>query len=452
MQHADGESIVVVGDLHLAGGRDPNTGAMATHELFFHDDAFARFLDDVRIRASEQGRRSRLLILGDLFDFLRVDGKHAAVTGGRPDTSERATLAKMERVAAGHPAVFAALARFVSAGHALDIVPGNHDIELARASAQEQFKTLLIRCGCAPQSTAQIGFHPWIYFVPGVLYAEHGHQYHDINAFLTLMEPTRHRHPDEIDLPLGSSLDVYLLGLRATTHRVGGASHSSPPTLLGAFRAHPSLLVRTLPQHASFVLSVLRALAAIVGRGQAQRRAAYRDTVLRSHAARIGLSHDALVAIDELSARSTAAMRSRLLRRSVLALRTSLARRLWVGSPRSHPPVENYLQRPAVAIHGILDAADQGVPFYAFGHTHRAEQRPLVARHPPSYLNGGSWIVKEPAAPDATEQRPPFTFVVIERPPGTRAPVARVMRWDDAAGQATPLPDTAPPRTQGDRR
>lgn len=441
MPQDDGQPIIIVGDLHLAGGRDPITGAMDPHEQFFHDDAFARFLDDVRTRAEEQNCRPRLLILGDFFDFLRVRSDRSARTIASLETSDRATQAKMELSAAGHPSVFAALARFVSAGLPLEIVPGNHDIELVRSSTQEGFKNLLMRFGCLSESVAHIRFHPWIYFVPGLLYAEHGHQYHDINAFITLLEPFRHQLRDEIDLPPGSFLDLYLQELFVAAGPSVRGSHLTIRALIRAFRVRPALVFWTLPQHMRYLGLMLRSFASRVGRGQAQRRAVYRKGVLQSHADQLGLSHHTLVAIDELSARTVASMWPRLLRKLVLAPLSSVVARL-VGRPsRPTKQAAGYLHQPAAAIHELVEADGHAVPFYAFGHTHRAEKRPLVTSHSfPYYLNSGSWIVSEPTTTEAVEQSPPFTFVEIDRALGGKERVARVMVWDDAAGHATPVP------------
>ncbi len=439
MPQDDGHSIIVVGDLHLARGHDPVTGKADPNDHFLHDDAFARFLDDVRGRAAKKNQRPRLLILGDFFDFLHVGSDPAAPTAGHPETSDRATLAKLEQIAAGHPAVFAALARFVSAGLPLDIVPGNHDIELVRPSTQEGFTNLLMRFGCLPESKNLISFHPWIYFVPGLLYAEHGHQYHDINAFVTLLEPFQHHGTNNIQLPPGSFLDLYLLNLLAVRDPPVPSSGSSTRGLVRALRAHSILVLRTLPLHARYLRLIFRSLMSQTGTGEAKRQS-YRKNVLRPFADQLGLSHETLVAIDELSAHAIAKMWSRLLRKLVFAPLPFLRARLGGSPARLTQKTPGYLHDPAAAIHRILEAKGQAVPFYAFGHTHHAEQRPLGTPNTvPYYINGGSWIVKTPITIDATLQRPPFTFIEIERPLGKDEPVAQVMLWDDAAGHATPV-------------
>src|SRR5205807_10370100 len=59
--------ILVVSDLHLGRGREPNTRRFFCTENFVSDQTFARFL---RAMAPEEGK---LLILnGDTFDFIRI--------------------------------------------------------------------------------------------------------------------------------------------------------------------------------------------------------------------------------------------------------------------------------------------------------------------------------------------------------------------------------------------
>jgi hypothetical protein len=144
---------------------------------------------------------------------LSLRSGRATCTGLASRHLEGATLAKLERRAAGHPAVFSALGAFAASALRISIIVGNHDIELIRASTRDRFLELVSRLSGNPHVAGRITFHPWIYYVPGLLYAEHGSQYHDLNSFRTLLSPYRRGDDNEIDLPLGSRLSLYLIDL-----------------------------------------------------------------------------------------------------------------------------------------------------------------------------------------------------------------------------------------------
>src|SRR6188474_2953111 len=109
MPSDDGRDIAIVSDLHLCAGYDERTGAFSRREDFFYDGAFARFLAYLRRRAEQERRLTRLVILGDLFDFLQVDPFEAGSDDSAVDTSTGATIGKLARVARGHRELFAAL-------------------------------------------------------------------------------------------------------------------------------------------------------------------------------------------------------------------------------------------------------------------------------------------------------------------------------------------------------
>ncbi len=168
------ERIVVVADLHVsAGGGAP---------LFTADEAFARFVDNLGTR--DQPRISALVLAGDFFDFVH------ATRGRRAwrDTSEEASLGKLELIADAHPLVVRALDDLAASGTRVVVIPGNHDLEFVRPSAQRRLREVL---GASQAGTEDaVDFHPWIVYRRGFLYAEHGSQHHDLNAIRTLLVPS----------------------------------------------------------------------------------------------------------------------------------------------------------------------------------------------------------------------------------------------------------------------
>ena len=286
---------------------------------FTRDRAFAGMVAAIADGGDGAGAPPRLVVLGDLFDF-------PAAGGGRPADDEATAVGRLERIAAAHPVALAALASYAAGGGAIDLLAGNHDADLVRPAIQARVRDLLGGPGVS------VAVHPWILHVPGILYAEHGHQHHDINAFAAPLKPWRPDAPGRLDLPPG-----------AVAH--------------GA-----------------------RAFALLLRRGAAPRararRAAYRSSVLPEAAGVLRLSPDALRAIDAATPRGA----------SALAVRT--ARR--VTTDGRHPAAAQ--RRAALSIHRVLQREGRAVPCYAFGHTHVAECRPLEpGRDRPVYVNPGTW-------------------------------------------------------------
>jgi hypothetical protein len=375
------ESLVIISDLHLGAGRDRRTGRRDPHDPFHHDEALASFLDHLVASRPQDRAPARLLVLGDLLDFPSV----AASGYGRRASSARAALAKFEVIAGGHPDVFAALRRYVAAGGRLELVAGNHDVELLRPSLQERLAETL----GAPRA---VSFHPWIYYLPGVLYAEHGHQHHDINALTTLLEPDGGPRAGELEQPPGMLLQHHVLDLR---------DHDGARAVAWA----------------RFAAELAHGLVQRVVRGARRRRAAYRARALPAEAARTGLPAATLAKIDALSTTSTSAMVRRLLR-TVLRC----------GG-------DHYLVRGLRAVHGVLSHDGHAVPLYAVAHSHRPLRIPLDAEpEAPILLNAGTWTGSA-----ATDAGATLTFIEIAGRNGDGRPSARLLRWDPESRRALPL-------------
>jgi UDP-2,3-diacylglucosamine pyrophosphatase LpxH len=396
----DGRDLVVLADVHMAAGPE------GLREDFRHDEALARLLAHVTERAPQL----RLVVLGDLLDFLTAE---RPASGGvrRPDTSEAGALAKLDRIAAAHRPVFRALGAFVAAGGRLTIVPGNHDMELMRLSAQRRMRQLVTH---EPEAATRIDYVPWVLHLPGLLYAEHGSQYHDLHSFATLLAPWAGE--DAIELPLGSLLAVHHLAVGAA----GGARTR--------WRAHGALAAV-----APLAVMRLRRRAA---------RARYRAGALAAEAQAIGLDRETLASIDRLGEASAPGIARRMLR-----LLANRARGRGAPAGLSGAPAPGTVDERMVTAAGAIDAllAERGaaLPFYALAHTHRPAVRPLRdGDGQPWYLNTGAW---------ATGLRPPtLSCVRIAR---GAAPTATVEAWDDARGALAPLGDalTAGRRPPGPR-
>lgn len=466
----DGRDIVIISDLHMASGYDRRRGTYDRNEDFFYDGALSRFVDDLLRRATVEPRRWRLVILGDFLDFLQVPEPKNNPHGL---TSAETTVAKLDVIAAGHSTTFAALARFLAAGHQLDFVIGNHDAELIWPAAQQKLKELIQQHATA-EIIAAITFHPWIFYVPGVVYAEHGQQYDDVNSFTTLLQPFMPSDRSVLELPLGSFFVLYLFNY---IERIDPFADNIKPVtryLTWALRAHPVVALGTLGYHVRFFFQVLRKTSDLSAEEQRLRRERYRNGRLRAHAAEVGLPFAIVEELDKLAAVPVMSSKWRQLKallvepalpslpllagliaiyqalrqirggaRSFMLLCSGIGALVWRERRLLRPATDSgsYLLGAAQKIHALLDKAGAAVPAYVFGHTHTAELSPLAENdEPPRYLNTGTWTPIVPASFELLGTRERFTFVQITRDPANERILAELMLWNDAAVRAEPLP------------
>ncbi|MGH7270198.1 MAG: hypothetical protein ACREJ3_07170, partial [Polyangiaceae bacterium] len=158
-----------------------------------------------------------MIIAGDFIDFvgMAIRPQEAELltapsaeerVHGLGNTADHARL-KLRAVARRHRIVFEALADFVAGGHALTIVHGNHDVEFYWDVVKDELRSLL--CGLAARRAdgevaassavaARIDFAPWFYYVGGVAYIEHGHQYDTLCSTDRVMAPLSPADPRRI--------------------------------------------------------------------------------------------------------------------------------------------------------------------------------------------------------------------------------------------------------------
>ena len=361
------ESVWIVSDVHLDA--DPDNAARA------RSDAFARFLLRIlHVHGSQPDTGDRLVILGDLMNL--------------PSTNLGDACKTVERIARVHEKVFAALTGLVSGGLELVVVPGNHDIELI---LPEVFSTFHRHIVPTPEQLGRVRLVPWIYYIPDLLYAEHGNQHHDINWFSTLLTPT---YADD-DKRLQRTTVRWLEGVRRPDE-----AHRS--------RLRPRIM------HLAGLANSLRSHP-----GWAMPREDYVSSFVVPYGASIGIGGVAARSLDAATIRGPVSVFRRLTRRTA----RRLGERLWgMGTPDTSGSRERYMRRAVPEIVTITRAHGAGVPFYVFGHTH-------VARHSAvdddaTYLNAGTWSGQ---LPDDRASDPELWLTFL-RITGSSA---ELMRWDD---------------------
>jgi UDP-2,3-diacylglucosamine pyrophosphatase LpxH len=221
MSHSKEFNLVIISDLHLSEGRNPVTKKFNLNEDFFFDEDFDRFLSYLEDESQRRGRKYRLIIAGDMVDFLQItslpDGFELRRSeaeyglGTHPDK----TIWKMKVMMNGHWVFFKGLGRFICAGNKCTIITGNHDIEWTIPQVQmafrEEMKKYLSQevTNMEEVVSSQIEFCPWFYYEPGLIWVEHGSQYDGMNSFDYFLFPYL-PNIKELMLPSGSFFVRYL--------------------------------------------------------------------------------------------------------------------------------------------------------------------------------------------------------------------------------------------------
>lgn len=355
-----------VSDLHLDLGLHEQAAA----------GAFAGLVEAVVL--ADPATERRLVLLGDAFEL----AQYRPPAGGR----EGLAAARLGALAARHQNVFEALRRCLEAGVRLDVVPGNHDVDLARPAVRERLRELL-----HDDRREAVRVRTWALHEPGAFHACHGHQHHDLNRFPTL---------------LSAALD--------------GPRGELPAPPLAAPKAAAAV---TAAQRVAAVLragrDARRAEKVAAGTGYAQ--------LLDAEAERLALP---AAGVRELA--------------TITRFRWSgVAARLAVAVPGRRlglVEADRYLLAAASRTHAVLSRHGCDVPFLVYGHTHRA-RKCLLPGTRTHYLNCGTWS-SWVTGPDAQERaRGRFPYVLVERD-GNRDWLGELRYWrpgDDREHDAVPL-------------
>lgn len=404
---------LVVSDLHIG-----ELGSHGLEGIRTVDHALVRFVDWYRAHR-EGGRPWRLVIAGDGIDFLHFSLKSLSAL-----QDEANAVHALEQIVAENRAVFAALARFVGAGHELLVLKGNHDAELHWDRVQDKLRALLLELwieqlegrSATVQAVdafgARVTVHRWFYHHHGVLYVEHGNQYDELCSFEHVLCPVGE------DYAIESPLSHATLRVFADLVR-----HMDPHAVdrwgLGQFvrwvlSLGPALVMRAAGAYLGCAAWLTR-LARRVAKSSVGART-HHEHRLRALGEHFDLEHEALELLDRLK-RRPAGRRIRegfrmlffdqlLLVAATASIALGLA--LGPGSAVVRGAVgvtvfaaawllsRRWLRWRKVEAHPKLAesaehvAAIFEVPLVVFGHSHVPEVRRLEGREA-TYVNTGSW-------------------------------------------------------------
>jgi hypothetical protein len=415
------------------------------------------------------GKPWRLIANGDMVDFLGIcllpNGEHEATPdeiiyglGRRP----RVARQKMEAVVERHASVFRALARFIGAGNALDIIAGNHDVEFHWKAVQSAFKEgvrrawedLQLSRGRASTDSQRIAdgisFHPWFFYEPGVVWVEHGHLYDENCSFQFALAPAC-QDSKEVDVNVDAAASRYVI------NRIPEADHGQENWSgmgylrwawgLGARGAFQ--LAKSYYAFSARLLAARRQRANMPGAGEV-RRERHRER-LRKLCEKWSLEESTLDAIDELRKRPVVNNLWRLLQVLMIdkivlgagallvlmvlfwsmplswgmlaaggVLGTAWAANKYLSRGRNVDPTGPLLIVPDRILRHV-DAR-----YVVFGHTH--DPLAIQLDNGGTYFNTGTWFPDE--LPGLLRS---FTHVVIRH--GKDGPHAELCQWRDGASR-----------------
>jgi UDP-2,3-diacylglucosamine pyrophosphatase LpxH len=426
---SDEFDLVIISDLHLSEGRDPVTKKFNLNEDFFFDEEFDRFLTFLEDESKPRGRRWRLIIAGDMIDFLQITtlpepGEVDFEISKREKkfglgTAEVKTVWKLKRVMNGHWRFFQSLANFLNREHRVVIIPGNHDVEFVYEQVQTTFKSDLTKYLTEPQVVKDLGanveFFPWFYYEPGLIFVEHGHQYDALNSFDFFLCPFRTIDGKTvIDLPSGSFFVRYFFNRMEKIDPF--ADNIKPVTKYFCWALKHRLFSvgfnGIIWNYILFLLEALRKRKPLSDQEKNQLTQKQME-LMKLEAQRFGLTEDKLRSIKNLWVPSSISNDSfcKVLWKFVSSKETSL-----------------HLNR-AKKIQETL-----GVKNVVFGHTHDPDLRGLPSDRDRTgeYVNSGTWTIVFSEEERLLREEKEFVYVQILKQPNLQM---ELLKWKDELGE-----------------
>jgi UDP-2,3-diacylglucosamine pyrophosphatase LpxH len=450
-------NILVVSDLHFGEELLPGASQDRRRAVELGAQAFREFLRYHAVRRLD-GRPWRLVIAGDLFDFMSV-----VVPGSREmparNADERrlglgrgvkAGVVRMQMICEAHRDLLRELVAFARVGHSIDIIVGNHDVELLAPEVVAELESHIRAAGADDKIAARIRVVPWFVYVPGVAWIEHGHVYDEGCSFEFNLAPT-----DPKDGRLVFNADY------AAVRYLGLAVPDIDPHAIeewsfwGYLRYAAEQGVRSFWRIWVAYMRFTFAMIAARGLHQSMRRRDARRRVHRERIAQVakagGIELDTAQAIDRLSRTPLTVSWRRVGRLLVLdkwglltgsfvaiVLMLILMPLLWalLGSAIvvfGAGAIQRWIGKSLVTSQLPMRAVPQRLrklvdaPVVVFGHTHDPRWQPL--RGGGLYVNSGTWL-----AATRPGLRRSFTHVRIQPRAGSH-PMVELRQWREGTSQ-----------------
>jgi len=201
----------VLSDLHIGAGFAQTDNTL---ENFVADEQFVAFLQQIAQQYKQNYTDIELIINGDFLAFLQVP----AVKDFDPttqydhslylDSSEEASVQRLNLIYRGHQAVFVALSEFMqeeAPRRRITIIKGNQDVHFFWPLVKNRLRSLLNASG----TRSSLLLFAEEFVSREKIYVEHGHQYTEwINNYPDFRDP---RQPDDLTClvhPLGSQIII----------------------------------------------------------------------------------------------------------------------------------------------------------------------------------------------------------------------------------------------------
>jgi UDP-2,3-diacylglucosamine pyrophosphatase LpxH len=454
-------NILVVSDLHFGEELLPGASVERRRAVELGSSAFREFLRYHTVRRRD-GRPWRLVIAGDLFDFMSVVISGTKERPAKSDDERRyglgrgvpAGVERMRLICEAHRPLLADLGRFAAAGHTIEIIVGNHDVELLAPDVVGELMRQLAGAGTDERTLARIAVVPWFIYVPGVCWIEHGHVYDEGCSFEFNLAPM-----DPKDGWLIYNADYAAIRYLGSTVPELDPHGIEEWSLWGYLRYTVGLGFRS---GGRLWLAYVRFVQALFAARRLHRSLKRRERRRREHFARLaevagagGISIETASAIDRL-ARTPLTVSGRRVGRMVMLDRfgigigsllvilvllisvslgwalagaaavvlVAVAITRWLGRHlvTSQLPMRAVPQR----LRRLVDA-----PIVVFGHTHDPRWQKL--RSGGLYINTGTWL---PATRPGL--RKSFTFVLIQPTADGAAPgppTVELRQWREGVSQ-----------------
>lgn len=178
------------------------------------DAQLARFLQAIWQESERDQREIELIINGDLFEFLQVPAVEKYDPAARYpleaylDSSESASIKRLNLIVEGHPEVFNALSDFIhveAPPRRITIIKGNHDVNLYWSGVKARLREVLGASG----SRSSLLLFAEEFVSREKIYVEHGHQRTEkMNNYHDFLDPRQPNDLTQLYYPVGSRFAI----------------------------------------------------------------------------------------------------------------------------------------------------------------------------------------------------------------------------------------------------